>query len=112
MKDTILETIINRFMVPAGPNRKPLYRKLISICRNNNYKLSKHHSQILLDLIKLNLEDPSYSPVLNQMVSVLKLSPINYNPQLLQLADYEWFEQASEQELTTLIENLILSDWI
>jgi hypothetical protein len=46
------------------------------------------------------------------MVSVLKLSPVNYNPQLLQLADYEWFEQASEQELTTLIENLILSDWI
>lgn len=111
MKDTILETIAEGLNLSPGKPRKHLLKFIIGICRNNNYRLSRVHSQILLDLIKLNLENPSYSPVLNQMVSVLKLSPVNFNPHLLQLADFEWFEQASEEELIMLIENLILSDW-
>lgn len=111
MNDSIMEVISKRFIPAPGINRKPLYKKLVAICRNNHHTLTKHHSQILLDLIKASLEDECFKPVLNEMVKVLKNSPVNYDSAILQLADYNWFESAEKEEISNFIEKLILSDW-
>lgn len=111
MKDTILETITEGLNLSPGKPRKHLLKFIIGICRNNNYKIDRRHSKILLDLVLLSMENKSYLPVMESMVSVISNFTIGYNKDLLLLTNFDWFETATEEEIKDLIKNLILSEW-